>query len=73
MTGETSTLGVAAGELPRLVSSNKVEGAVVFSRDGDKTGSVTAFLIDRFEGQVEYVVVAMGGLLGMGSSYHLVP
>lgn len=31
------------------------------------------FLIDRFSGQVEYAVVAMGGMLGIGTSYHPVP
>ncbi len=59
--------------LPRLVSSNKIEGTPVLTRDGDKLGAVAAFLIDRFDGQVDHVVVAMGGVLGLGSSYHPVP
>ena len=59
--------------LPRLISSNKIEGIPVLSRDGDKLGAVSAFLVDRFDGQVNFVIVAMGGLLGLGSSYHPVP
>ena len=59
--------------LPRLVSSNKVEGTLVLSRDGDRLGTVAAFLIDRFSGQVDYVVATMGGVLGIGSSYHPIP
>ena len=63
----------SGSELPRLVSSNKVESTPVLARDGDKIGSVAAFLIDRFTGQTDYVIVAMGGVLGLGSSYHPVP
>ncbi|MGI4879891.1 MAG: PRC-barrel domain-containing protein [Janthinobacterium lividum] len=62
-----------AKELPRLVSSNKVEGTLVLSRDSDRLGTVAAFLIDRFSGQVDYVVASMGGVLGIGSSYHPIP
>lgn len=65
--------GKRADELPRLVSSNKVDGTPVLSRDGDRLGSVAAFLIDRFSGQTEYVIVTMGGVLGIGSSYHPIP
>ena len=60
-------------ELPRLVSSNKIEGTLVLSRDGDRLGTVAAFLIDRFSGQVDYVVPSMGGVLSIGSSYHPIP
>ena len=56
-----------AKELPRLVSSNKVEGTPVLSRDGDRLGTVAAFLIDRFSGQVDYVVATKGGVLGIGA------
>jgi hypothetical protein len=69
----TNEAQAQSGELPRLVSSNRVEGTLVLSRDGDKLGTVTAFLIDRYEGQVEYLIVAMGGVLGMGVNYHPVP
>lgn len=62
-----------AKELPRLVSSNKLEGTLVLSRDGDRLGTVAAFLIDRFSGQVDYVIATMGGVLGIGSSYHPIP
>ncbi len=71
MVSSNDTSGVE--ELPRLVSSNRVEGTQVLSRDADKVGTVAAFLIDRFSGQAEYIVVAMGGVLGIGGSYHPIP
>ncbi len=61
------------GELPRLLSSNRVEGVGVYGRDGDKLGTVAAFVFDRFTGRTEYIVVAIGGLLGVGANYHPLP
>lgn len=72
MPNNTDTLG-AYTEAPRLLSSNSVEGVTVYGRDGDKIGTVAAFMIDRFTGQVDYVVVIMGRLLGLGGSYHPLP
>lgn len=61
------------GELPRLLSSNRVEGVAVYGHDGDKLGAVAAFVFDRSTGQTEYVIVAIGGLLGVGTNYHPLP
>ncbi len=61
------------GELPRLLSSNRVEGVAVYGRDGDKLGTVAAFVFDRFTGHTEYIIVAIGGLLGVGANYHPLP
>ncbi len=63
----------SANEPPRLLSSNRVEGVSVYGRDGDKLGTVAAFVFDRFTGQTEYIVVAIGGLLGVGANYHPLP
>lgn len=62
-----------AVETPRLLSSNAIEGIAVFSRDGDKLGTVAAMMFDRFTGQADYIVIATGRVLGMGGSYHPLP
>lgn len=62
--------GSSGETAPRLLSSNRVEGMTVYSREGDKLGSVAAFIFDRFTGQTEYVVVMIGGVLGVGANYH---
>lgn len=59
--------------LPRLVSSKALPGTAVLSRDGDRLGTVAAFLIDPFNGHAEYVLIATGGVLGLGTSYHPLP
>jgi len=60
-------------QAPRLVSSNGLAGTAVLSRDGDRIGSVAAFLVDPYSGYAKYIVVAAGGVLGMGQSYHPIP
>ena len=60
-------------EAPRLLSSNAVDGIPIFGRDGDRLGTIAAFMIDRFTGRVDYVVVAMGRVLGLGGSFHPLP
>lgn len=69
----TNPNGVPVDETPRLISSNKVEGTTVYSRDGDRLGTVYNFMVDKFTGRVAYVVVAAGGFLGMGGTYHPMP
>lgn len=56
-----------------LISAEKVDGTAVYSRDGDKAGSVKSVMINKSSGQVEHAVLSVGGFLGMGSEYHTIP
>lgn len=67
--GET----VAIDETARLIASKKVEGTAVFDRAGTRLGSVHTVMIDKLSGQVAYVVLSTGGLLGIGESHHPLP
>ena len=67
-TGEPAT-----EETPELIASDKVEGTVVYNRNGDRLGSVYNFMVDKRSGKVAYAVMSFGGFLGMGSSYHPLP
>jgi hypothetical protein len=64
---------LATEETPRLIASNKVEGTPVFSRAGDQLGVVHNFMVDKYSGQVAYVVMLCGGFLGLGGSHHPLP
>ncbi|PTQ10019.1 photosystem reaction center subunit H [Sphingomonas oleivorans] len=57
----------------RLVASDRVEGAAVYARDGHKLGTVRSFIIDRISGQIVFVVMSVGGFLGLGQKYHPLP
>ena len=65
--------GLAVDETRRLIASNKVEGTAVFDAKGEELGSVYNFMVDKFTGQVGYVVMSFGGFLGIGEKYHPLP
>lgn len=65
--------GLPIDETSRLIASNKVEGTPVYSRDGERLGTVYNFMVDKVSGQVEYAVMSYGGFLGMGQRYYPLP
>lgn len=60
-------------ESHQLISSDKVDGTVVYSTDGDRLGSVKSFMVDKRSGKAEYAVLQFGGLFGIGSDYYPIP
>ena len=78
MSDATYTTGTASRRLEtdetnRLISSEKVHGTECYNRSGDHLGTVDHMMIDKYSGQVEYVVMSFGGFLGIGESYHPLP
>jgi hypothetical protein len=61
----------AAGTRPLI--SARVDDTLVYDGAGHKIGSIYSFHIERSRGQVEYAVISVGGLLGLGQSYHPIP
>jgi hypothetical protein len=59
--------------LAAIIASDKVEGAAVYNRQGERLGTVDNFMVDKSTGQVAYAVMSFGGFLGMGESYHPLP
>lgn len=49
-------------ETQALISSDKVDGTSVYSRDGDKLGSIHHFMVGKRDGRVRYAVLNFGGL-----------
>jgi hypothetical protein len=56
-----------------LIQSNKADVMPVKTRDGDKLGSVYAFMINKRSGQAVYAILSIGGFLGMGKAYYPLP
>jgi hypothetical protein len=69
----TGTGGVATDETHDLIASNKVEGTAVYSRQGERLGSVYNFMVNKRSGQVAYAVLSFGGFLGIGDNYYPLP
>ncbi len=60
-------------ETRELISSEKVDGTAVYSRDGEKLGSIHHFMVGKRSGRVSYAVMSFGGLFGMGEDYYPLP
>src|SRR6202035_2842659 len=64
---------VATDETLNLISADKVVGASVYNREGEKLGSVYTLMLNKLNGRVAYAVMSFGGFLGIGESYHPLP
>ena len=56
-----------------LAHSNETDTMKVKTREGEKLGSVHTFLINKRTGQTAYVVLTIGGFLGMGKAFYPLP
>jgi len=56
-----------------LLQSNSADQIIVNSRDGEKIGYVQSFMINKRSGQALYVVLSIGGFLGLGKAYYPLP
>lgn len=56
-----------------VISSDEVEGTAVYSRAGDKLGSIDDLMIDKHSGEVRYAVLEFGGFLGIGTDRYPLP
>ena len=57
----------------QLVSAAAMTGQALFDRSGAKLGVVKDLFINRLTGQVEFVIGATGGFLGVGEKFHPLP
>ena len=55
------------------LSAGTLTGDTVKNRTGEEIGTLQEIMIDLDQGQVAYVVMAAGGLLGIGDKYFAVP
>lgn len=56
-----------------VISSDKVNGTVVYNPNGEKLGSIDHLMIDKLSGQVRYAVMEFGGFLGIGTDRYPLP
>lgn len=57
----------------RLISSEDVQGTVVYGVDDKSIGEVDHLLIDKQSGRVAYAVMSFGGFLGLAHSHYPIP
>lgn len=56
-----------------LIASDRVEGTTVYDPNGKPIGAVKRMMIEKASGQVAYVVLAFGGIFGIGEDTHVIP
>lgn len=56
-----------------IVKSAEVIGVTVKNSEHEKLGKIEEIVLDKFSGQVHYVVLSFGGLLGMGDKFFAFP
>jgi hypothetical protein len=57
----------------RLIASDRVEGTAVYNRADERLGTIERFMVDKASGQVEFAVLAFGGLFGLGEKQYPLP
>ncbi len=56
-----------------LISSRRVEGTPVYSRNDGKLGTIHAVMIEKRSGKIAYALLSFGGFLGIAGRVHPIP
>ncbi len=56
-----------------IVKSEEVKDVTVKNAEGEKLGKIEEIVLDKLTGQVHYVVLSFGGILGMGDKFFAFP
>lgn len=56
-----------------IVKSSNVLGVTVKNMENDDLGTIEEIVLDKFTGEVRYLVLSFGGFLGMGDKFFAIP
>jgi hypothetical protein len=56
-----------------LIAASRVEGAPVFTADGEKIGHVEDLMIEKVSGKAAYALMGFDGFLGVGERFYPLP
>lgn len=73
MTSTNRSDDLSRDETHSLISSEKVDGTVVYDSTGERLGSIKQVMIGKRDGRVRHAVLSFGGLFGFGESYYPLP
>lgn len=57
----------------KFLTASSIIGDEVLNPGGDKLGKINDIMVELSGGKIEYVVIELGGFLGMGEKYFAVP
>lgn len=58
---------------PRVLSTGTITGDPVVNAQGEDLGNIQEVMIDVSTGQIAYVVLSFGGILGLGDKLFAIP
>ena len=64
---------VAPSPVHPFVESDRVEGTVVYSADGDRVGTIKRLVIEKVSGKVAYAVTSIGRYFNLEHEEHTIP
>jgi sporulation protein YlmC with PRC-barrel domain len=67
------TSPLAGGGIHRILAAGSLKGTKVHNFAGEDLGKVDDFVLDLDSGRIAYVVLSIGGFLGIGDRLHAVP
>lgn len=67
------TVDNATARADSAIFESRVEGTAVHGHSGGRIGSIARVTIDKRSGQVTYVAIDCGSLLGVGTEYRALP
>jgi sporulation protein YlmC with PRC-barrel domain len=62
-----------SGPGPQIMAASSFEGEAVINHQGETLGEIEEIMLDVRSGRIAYVVLAVGGVLGIGEKYFAVP
>jgi sporulation protein YlmC with PRC-barrel domain len=57
----------------KFLTASSIIGDNVVNPDKDQLGKIKDIMIDLTNGRIEYIVIELGGFLGMGGKYFAIP
>jgi sporulation protein YlmC with PRC-barrel domain len=65
--------GVNPNYPTKFLTAASIIGDMVVSPQDEKLGSIKDMMIDLRSGKIEYVIIELGGILGIGEKYFAIP
>jgi sporulation protein YlmC with PRC-barrel domain len=65
--------GSHANRPVRILTASSIIGDKVYNTTGDDLGKIMDIMLNVDKGNIEYVIIAFGGFMGMGRKYFAVP
>jgi sporulation protein YlmC with PRC-barrel domain len=62
-----------SGPGPELMAASSFEGESVVNLQGETLGEIEDIMLDVRSGRIAYIVLSVGGLLGIGEKYFAIP